>query len=141
MQRVLYDTALKEDLKLFPDGINTIVGEKGVRISGGQKQRIALSRALFMDNPILLLDDPFSAVDIGTEKRIIERLKEECKGKTVLLFSHRLQAFKELDHILVMNNGRIAEQGKHQELMNNDGIYTKIYAAQKWMESETHEKK
>lgn len=137
----LQTTALKEDLDLFAEGIDTLVGEKGIRVSGGQKQRIALSRALYTGNPILILDDPFSAVDIGTEKRMLERLKTNLEGKTIFLFSHRLGAFKEADKIIVLDGGRIAEQGNHEELMSKDSIYKKIYSAQNWMESEENEYK
>jgi ABC-type multidrug transport system fused ATPase/permease subunit len=139
LHRILHTAALTEDLELFDEGINTVVGEKGIRVSGGQRQRIALSRALYTENPILILDDPFSAVDIGTEKRMIERLKSDLKGKTVFLFSHRLGAFREADNIIVLNGGRIVEQGSHNELMGREGIYNKIYTAQSWMESEENE--
>ncbi|HWT27833.1 MAG TPA: ABC transporter ATP-binding protein, partial [Mobilitalea sp.] len=97
LNSILHTTALAEDLVLFSEGINTMVGEKGTRVSGGQRQRIALSRALYTENPILILDDPFSAVDIDTEARMIERLKTDFKGSTIFLFSHRLGAFKEAD--------------------------------------------
>ena len=139
LQGILHTTALTEDLELFAERTHTLVGEKGVRVSGGQRQRIALSRALFTGNQILLLDDPFSAVDIGTEKRMLERLKTELKAKTIFLFSHRLAAFKEADNIFVLNGGRIAEQGNHAVLMSLGGIYNKIYSAQNWMDSEENE--
>jgi ATP-binding cassette, subfamily B, multidrug efflux pump len=139
LQNILHIAALSEDLELFEHGIDTIVGEKGTRVSGGQRQRIALARAIYTENPVIILDDPFSAVDIGTEKRMIERLRKELKGKTIFLFSHRLGIFKEADKIIVLNKGEIAEQGSHEELMSKDGIYEKIYSAQKWMESEQNE--
>ncbi|MBB6216194.1 ABC-type multidrug transport system fused ATPase/permease subunit [Anaerosolibacter carboniphilus] len=136
LQKILYITALSDDMELFPNGIQTVVGEKGVRVSGGQKQRISLARALYADTPILILDDPFSAVDIGTEQRMIARMRQELKGKTIFLFSHRLDAFKDIDHILVLDQGRLVEQGNHHKLMEVDGIYQKIFSAQKWMEGE-----
>lgn len=141
LHNILHTTALTEDLELFAEGTSTLVGEKGVRVSGGQRQRIALSRALYTENPILVLDDPFSAVDIGTERRMIQRLKADLKGKTIFLFSHRLEAFKEADDIIVLNSGRIVEHGSHNELMSEEGIYNKIYTAQSWMESEENEYK
>ena len=118
LHSILHTTTLKEDLDLFPEGTDTLVGEKGIRISGGQRQRIALSRALHTDKSILILDDPFSAVDIGTEKRMIERIREKFRGKTIFLFSHRLGAFKEANKIIVLSGGTIAEQGNHHELMS-----------------------
>lgn len=139
LQDTLYTTALTEDLDLFEHGTDTLVGEKGVRVSGGQRQRTALSRALYTGNAIMILDDPFSAVDIGTEKRMIERLRTEYGDKTIFLFSHRLAAFNDADKILVLSGGRIAEQGNHDELMSIGGIYNKIYSAQSWMESEENE--
>jgi len=139
LKQVLHISALSDDMDLFPQGPATLIGERGVRVSGGQRQRIALARALYADKPIVVLDDPFSAVDIGTEYRIVERLRESLVGKTVFLFSHRLNSFPFLDHIIVLNDGEIAEQGTHDELMANQEIYTKIYNAQAWLEGDRHE--
>jgi ABC-type multidrug transport system fused ATPase/permease subunit len=139
IREILHISALAEDLELFPDGTDTMVGEKGIRISGGQRQRVSLSRAIYAGSPILILDDPFSAVDIGTEMRMIERLRENLRGKTIFLFSHRLSAFKNADMIIVLDKGRVAEQGTHAELVQKGGIYQKIYSAQDWMESEQNE--
>ncbi|MFD0680015.1 MULTISPECIES: ABC transporter ATP-binding protein [unclassified Paenibacillus] len=136
LQKAIYVSALVDDLPLFPDGLETIVGEKGVRISGGQRQRISLARAIYTQCPILILDDPFSAVDIGTEHRMIERLRQELTDTTILLFSHRLSAFVQADRIIVLDKGEIAEHGTHQELVYQKGIYEMIYTAQHWMESE-----
>ncbi|AOT69025.1 ABC transporter ATP-binding protein [Geosporobacter ferrireducens] len=136
LQKILYITALSDDIELFPNGIQTVVGEKGIRISGGQKQRISIARALYADTPVIILDDPFSAVDIGTEQRMIERMRQELKDKTIFLFSHRLEIFKHIDQILVLDQGRLLEQGDHCTLMQADGIYQKIFNAQKWMEGE-----
>jgi ABC-type multidrug transport system fused ATPase/permease subunit len=136
LQKILYTTALSDDMELFSNGIQTIVGEKGIRVSGGQKQRISIARALYADTPIIILDDPFSAVDIGTEQRMIARMRQELKGKTIFLFSHRLEVFKDIDQILVLDQGKLVEQGNHHELMEQDGIYQKIFNAQKWMEGE-----
>jgi ABC-type multidrug transport system fused ATPase/permease subunit len=135
VQQSLYLAALTEDLQLFPQGTNTVVGERGVRASGGQRQRIALARALYPNHPILVLDDPFSAVDIGTERRMIERLKQQMGTHTIFIFSHRLGAFADADYVLVLDHGRLAQQGTHQQLLAQDGIYQRIYQAQVWMES------
>ncbi len=136
LQKILYITALSDDIELFPNGIQAVVGEKGIRISGGQKQRISIARALYADTPVIILDDPFSAVDIGTEQRMIERMRQELKDKTIFLFSHRLEIFKHIDQILVLDQGRLLEQGDHCTLMQANGIYQKIFNAQKWMEGE-----
>lgn len=139
LERALSAAALTHDLARFDDGLETKVGEKGVRVSGGQRQRIALARAIYSDASILLLDDPFSAVDIATEKEIIDHLKDEYRDRMVLLFTHRLTAFKHVDSILVLDQGRIAEQGTHAELMDASGLYAEIFSAQVFMEGENNE--
>jgi len=128
--------ALADDMALFPQGLDTIVGERGVRLSGGQRQRVALARALFSGNPVLLLDDPFSAVDIGTEQKIIERIRQSLKNTTIVVFSHRLASFTGADLILVLDKGVVIEQGDHKKMMAEGGLYQKIYSAQTWIESE-----
>ncbi len=136
LEAALYIAALSDDMPLFPQGLDTLVGERGVRLSGGQRQRLALARAIFPGNPVLILDDPFSAVDIGTEQRMVERIKKDLKGATILVFSHRLAAFTDADSVLVLDRGRLIEQGDHKALMAAGGMYQKIYSAQTWMESE-----
>lgn len=138
VMQVLHLAALADDLALFPQGIDTVVGERGVRVSGGQRQRIALARALYADSPILVLDDPFSAVDIGTERRMVERLRQQLAGRTAFIFSHRLHAFEQADYVLVLDHGRVVQQGTHAELLADDGIYQRIFSAQTWMESGQH---
>ncbi len=139
LDRAIYISALSEDLELFPEGLETKVGEKGIKLSGGQKQRISLARAIYTGNPVIILDDPFSAVDIGTEKRMIERIRKHLENKTIFIFSHRLAAFVDADRILVLDKGKLIEQGTHEELMSQNGVYEKIYSAQKWMEGEGNE--
>ncbi len=107
-----------------------------MRLSGGQRQRVSLARAIYSGNPILLLDDPFSAVDIGTEQRMIERIRESLKGTTILVFSHRLASFTGANLVLVLDKGKVIEKGDHGKLMADGGMYQKIYSAQTWMESE-----
>jgi ATP-binding cassette, subfamily B, multidrug efflux pump len=138
LSAAVHTAALSDDMALFPQGLDTIVGERGVRLSGGQRQRVALARAIFSGNPILILDDPFSAVDIGTEQKMIERIRGSLKGTTILVFSHRLASFTGADLVTVLQKGRVAEQGDHKGLMTNGGIYQKIYSAQTWMESEAN---
>ena len=121
---------LYNDIKSMPDGIDTIIGERGVSLSGGQKQRIAMSRALIMDPDILILDDSLSAVDAKTENLILENLKKERKGKTTIITAHRLSAIVHADLIIVMDNGKIIERGTHDELLAQNGWYKETYSSQ-----------
>lgn len=133
-------SALESDVQTMPEGFATEIGELGLRVSGGQRQRVALARALAAGGVVpglLVLDDPFSAVDVHTERTIIARLREavgrdaapEARA-TVLLFSHRLAAFPEADRVVLLNAGRVEEQGTHAELLAAGGLYARIYKAQ-----------
>lgn len=119
-----------EDILAMPDGFNTLIGEKGVSLSGGQKQRLAMSRAMVLNPEILILDDSLSAVDAKTEFAIIENLKDTRKDKTTIITAHRLSAVVQADIILVMQNGRIIERGRHEDLIQNNGWYAKTYVSQ-----------
>jgi len=134
LEEALEAAALTEDLKLFKDDLDSKVGERGVRVSGGQRQRIALARAIYSDASILVLDEPFSAVDIATEKRIVDQLKTAYSDKIVLLFTHRVTSFINADYIIVLHGGVLEERGTHRELMDHNGIYSEIFSAQKFME-------
>ncbi len=114
----------------FPDGYNTMVGERGVSLSGGQKQRIAIARALILDPEILVLDDSVSAVDTDTEEKILMHLKQERKGKTNIIIAHRISTLQNADKIIVLSEGKIAEEGTHQELLAVNGIYADMYRRQ-----------
>lgn len=119
-----------EDILAMPNGFNTLIGEKGVSLSGGQKQRLAMSRAMVLNPEILILDDSLSAVDAKTEFAIIENLKDTRKDKTTIITAHRLSAVVHADIILVMQNGRIIERGRHEDLIQNNGWYAKTYVSQ-----------
>ena len=123
-----------EDIKAMSDGLDTLLGERGVSLSGGQKQRLAMSRALITTPEILILDDSLSAVDAKTEHVILENLKQERAGKTTIITAHRLSAIVHADLILVLENGRIKERGSHQELLAAQGWYAQIYQNQQLYE-------
>ncbi|MCE1189964.1 MAG: ABC transporter ATP-binding protein/permease [Ignavibacteria bacterium] len=118
------------DVQDFPEGYNTIIGERGITLSGGQKQRATLARALVLNPRILILDDSFSAVDTHTEEEILKNLREFMKGRTSILISHRVSTVQNADRILVLENGKIAEAGSHNELLALNGIYAGIYYKQ-----------
>ena len=119
-----------DDIKDMPEGFETIIGEKGVSLSGGQKQRLAMSRAMILDPDILILDDSLSAVDAKTEYAIIDNLKHTRKDKTTIITAHRLSAVVHADLILVMQDGRIIERGRHEDLLAQGGWYAKTYESQ-----------
>lgn len=115
----------------FPEGYQTLLGEKGVNLSGGQKQRISIARALIKEPKILILDDALSAVDTKTEASILNHLKAELQKSTSLIISHRISTIKEADWILVLDDGRVVQQGVHESLLAQEGLYRSIYEKQK----------
>ncbi len=121
---------LDSDLSGFPDGLDTMVGERGITLSGGQKQRVALARAIIRDPKILLLDDCLSAVDAETEERILRNLRTVFPGRTVLQVSHRVSAAQLADSIVVLDHGRVAESGSHEQLLAHFGIYADLHRRQ-----------
>jgi ATP-binding cassette subfamily B protein len=116
-----------DEIMRFPQGMNTVVGERGITLSGGQRQRIAIARALLMDPPIIILDDALSSVDIQTEERILEGLEKFLRGKTSLLITHRIAPLRRADRIIVLEQGKVAEMGDHTTLLSQGGIYTDLY--------------
>ena len=129
--RASKEASLYETIKSFPNGFETIVGEKGVVLSGGQKQRIALARSLLKDTPILIMDDPISQVDLKTGAAIIKTIRSMTEEKTIIIVSHRLSAVRYADQIITLDNGRIVESGTHTELMEHDQYYAKTFRLQK----------
>jgi ATP-binding cassette, subfamily B, multidrug efflux pump len=119
-----------KDINDFPEGYETLVGERGITLSGGQKQRASISRALAIDPAILILDDSFSAVDTHTEEEILKRLKVFMQNRTSILISHRISTVKDADKIIILDNGIIAEEGTHEELVALNGIYADLYYKQ-----------
>jgi len=118
-----------EFIREMPDGYDTKIGERGVRLSGGQKQRIAIARAVLRDTPILVFDEATSAVDNETEALIQKAIDELAKKRTVIVIAHRLSTVRKADNIIVLKNGKVAEQGDHDTLMSLNGIYTDLYNA------------
>jgi len=114
----------------LPDGYATMLGERGGRLSGGQRQRIAIARALLRDPPILLLDEATSALDTESERLVQEAIDHLMQDRTALVIAHRLATVRDADRILVLSEGRIVEQGTHDELFQQGGLYRKLYDLQ-----------
>ena len=121
---------IDEAIMNFPDGYETMVGERGVTLSGGQRQRVAIARMLLQKSPVMVFDDSLSAVDSETDAKIRQALKKNLGDSTVILISHRVTTLMQAENILVLDKGRIAELGSHEELMKKNGIYRRIYDMQ-----------
>ena len=121
---------LTRDLAAMPDGLGTIVGERGITLSGGQRQRVALARALASKPRLLVLDDSLSSVDAQTEREILKHLRAVMHGRTAVLISHRVAAIKDADQILVLDGGKVVERGTHAQLLAADGTYAELYKTQ-----------
>ncbi|OMF37244.1 multidrug ABC transporter permease/ATP-binding protein [Paenibacillus sp. FSL H8-0548] len=130
LQRALERASFAKDIKFLPDGLETMVGERGVALSGGQKQRVSIARALIADPEILLMDDALSAVDGKTEAEIIEGIRTERAGKTTLITTHRLSAVQHADWIIVLDEGKVVQEGTHEQLLESGGWYREQYDRQ-----------
>ena len=125
-----HSACVDEAIEGFTNGYETVVGERGVTLSGGQKQRVAIARMLTQNSPVMILDDSLSAVDAETDAKIRHELKEKMGSATIILISHRITTLMQADRILVLDNGRVAEIGTHEELIAKPGIYQEIYQIQ-----------
>ena len=121
---------LGPDLETFPDGLNTMIGERGITLSGGQKQRAAIARAILRNPRILILDDALSSVDTVTEDRILSGLAALMKNRTTILISHRVSTVRDADRIFVIERGRLAEEGTHESLLALGGYYADLHQKQ-----------
>jgi ATP-binding cassette subfamily B protein len=130
LEHALEVAQLRKTLSVLPDGIDTRLGERGINLSGGQKQRATLARAVYRDAPILVLDDALSAVDSETETAILEGLRSYMAGRTSIIISHRVSAVRGADLILVLDEGRLVEQGTHDELIVAGGTYARLLERQ-----------
>ena len=125
------------EIEKMKNGIYTIIGERGIDLSGGQKQRVVISRAFLNKSNIVIFDDTFSALDNKTEKLLLENIKELVKNKTCIIISNRISDIKDANNIIVLDDGKIIEQGKHTELLKNNKLYTKFYNQQSSKEEDS----
>src|SRR6185369_8833557 len=119
-----------EFIEKLPDGYNTVLGERGLTLSGGQRQRIAIARAVIRNSPILILDEPSSGLDAGSEKLVFEALNRLMEGRTSIVIAHRLSTIRDAHQILVVKEGRIVERGNHVSLLHSGGLYAELYELQ-----------
>jgi ATP-binding cassette subfamily B protein len=130
VRQAAVEAGLERDLAALPDGLQTVVGERGVTLSGGQRQRVALARALVSRPRVLILDDSLSSVDAETEREILEQLEAVMRGRTAILISHRVAAVRRAHQIAVLDGGRLVERGTHAELLAKGGVYADLYRTQ-----------
>lgn len=127
LMKLLESVGMDQEVLKFPEGLDTILGERGITLSGGQRQRLGIARTYARDTPIYLLDDCLSAVDAGTEEKIVQNLHQRFDQKTLILITHRISQTKDMDKIYVLENGLLVEQGTYEELIENKGIFYKMH--------------
>jgi ATP-binding cassette subfamily B protein len=130
LDSILEFVALKEFVAKLPDGLQTAIGERGLKLSGGERQRLSIARLLARKPKIMVFDEATSALDLETERKIQKFLLEVSKGITTIIIAHRLSTIKHADNIIVLDDGKIAEQGTHQELLEKKGVYARLLAMQ-----------
>lgn len=131
IKEVLKDVCFNKDLESMEQGENTLVGSSGIRLSGGQQARLSLARALLNKNKVIILDDPFSAIDVNTESEIIHNLRSNYKYSIIIIISHRLTMFNQVDKVIMFNEDKKVECGTHEELINKSQLYSTIYKLQR----------
>jgi ATP-binding cassette subfamily B protein len=135
VRKAAADAHIRDEIEELPDAFDTVVGERGVQLSGGQKQRTALARGLVSSPKIIILDDPLSAVDAKTEDAILDAIDRQRSERAVVLITHRVRAASRCDRILVLDGGRVVEEGTHEELCGRGGLYS-AFAEEQRIESE-----
>lgn len=130
LRRAARVAQLESEILEFPEGYEAVLGERGITLSGGQRQRLELARALLLNRPILILDDALSSVDTDTESRILKGMRGELSSRTVLIIAHRISTIRYAHRVVVMDEGRVVEEGTHRELLVREGLYTRIYRIQ-----------
>ena len=131
IEKAARDAQIHEDIIGFSSGYDTVIGERGVTLSGGQRQRLALARALLCNRPVLVIDDGLSAVDTTTENEIAEILRQRLAGKTVFIVSNRIKLLSMTDKILILEEGRLVNEGTHETLVKENEFYRSMYVKQK----------
>ena len=130
VQEAIKAANLAQFIDELPEGLDTVVGERGLKLSGGEKQRVAIARVMIKQPPLLVFDEATSSLDTQTEKSIVESLDRAAHRATTLVIAHRLSTIVDADRILVLDKGRIVEQGQHIELLENNGMYSTLWQMQ-----------
>jgi subfamily B ATP-binding cassette protein MsbA len=130
VERALAAAYLTDVIKGLPEGVETNIGDNGMKLSGGQRQRLAIARAIYKDAPILILDEATSALDSESERQVQAALESLMVGRTTLVIAHRLSTIENADRIVVLEQGRVAEQGSHEELLEKNGLYAGLHRIQ-----------
>ena len=136
LERAIHISRMSNDLPQMPQGMDTLVGEKGVMLSGGQKQRVAIARAIVRDPAILVLDDAMSSVDTKTSAEILRDMRQVLNTRTSIIIAHRIATVKDADFIIVVDQGSIVEKGTHDELIALDGLYASMVERESQQEDE-----